>query len=77
MTAYASLGIFTVYHNPLDYPGKFVVRRSVVSAGRVVTDRDPLAVVWSLEQARAAIPRGLTRLPRMPEDEIQIVEVWL
>ena len=36
-----------------------------------------LAVADSLEQARAAIPRGLQRLDRLADDDPVIVETWI
>ena len=50
------LSIYTVYNNPTDYPGKFVVRRYVSESGRTIADFEPLLVCDTLDQARAAIP---------------------
>lgn len=69
--------LWTVYSNPRDYPGKFVVRRSLVSSGGILPDREPLAVADTLEAARAVVPAWLTVIPRSPEDDPVIVEVWL
>jgi hypothetical protein len=72
-----ALFMFTIYFDPRDYPGLYVVRGSAVSAGVIKMDRDPLAVVASLNEARAAIPDGLCMVPRTLDDEPQIVEIWL
>lgn len=71
------LDIYVVYANPLDYPGRYVVRRQGVSRGRVDIDPEPLGVVDTLDQARDLLPPGLTWLDRQPGDEPQIVECWL
>lgn len=73
----AGLGMCTVYFNPSDYPGKFVVRFWVVTAAGVEKSAEPMAVVDTLEEARAAIPRGAVRLDRSEHDEPVIVEVWI
>ncbi len=63
--------IFTIYYNPTDYPGKYVARR--FNPG---PDPEPLAV-GSLEEVRAAVPKGLVFMPRFPLDDPCIVETWL
>jgi len=75
-----SLSIFTVYENPRDYPGRIVVRRFDVSAGGAVADPEPLAIVDTLDEARAAIKRvhpGAAWVQRNPSDDDPIVECWL
>lgn len=72
-----TLWIWTVYQNPSDFPGKFVVRASAILAGRVVMDPEATCVVETLEEARRAIPPGLYRQPRQRLDDPCIVEVWL
>lgn len=73
------LPMWTVYKNPSDYPGKFVVRRaaSIATPPFALHDRKPLIVCDSLEQARAAIPEGAHNLSRMPGDDPNIYEVWV
>lgn len=73
----SALSMWTVYQSPSDYPGRFVVRRCEVARGVITHDATPLAVVDTLEAARAAVPRGLACMHRHPEDQPQIVEVWL
>lgn len=68
--------MWTVYRNPADYPGQYVVRRSMVTAGLVAHDRVPAIVTDSLEQARNVIPKGLCQMGRADQDEPQILEVW-
>jgi hypothetical protein len=69
------LSMFTVYHNPWDYPGKYVVRRHAVSRHGSVP-REVVAVADTLEEARRPL-RHLHCLGREPGDESQIVETWI
>lgn len=65
--------MYTVYDNPTDYPGKYVVRRwKLLNA-----EADPLIVADTLEEARAAIPPHLFCIPRQPEDDRAVKEVWI
>lgn len=70
------LVMYTVYFNPSDYPGKFVVRSLVVKAGGVVP-QDECIVGNSLDEVRSFIPPELFRLPRDDNDESSIVEIWI
>ena len=75
-----SLSIFTVYENPRDYPGSFVVRRFEVTRNGALPEPLPLVVTDTLEEARAAIKRaspGAAWVTRNPEDDDPIVECWL
>lgn len=87
------LDYFVIYHNALDYPGKFVVRRhrqdldkvrsgftqslDEAIASSTVPDPKPLTVVDSLDEARDALPPGLTNIGRYDNDDAVIVEVWV
>lgn len=71
------LAMWTVYHNTSDYPGLYVVRRLVLEpGGGMVKDVQPSYVGASLDEARDAIPPGLYRQDRNPNDDPVIVEVW-
>jgi hypothetical protein len=72
------LTIYTIYDNPLDYPGYFVVRKWKI-VGYVATPiRDGiLGISKTLEGARKLLPEGCALLPRDESDEPQIVESWL
>lgn len=73
-----ALVLFVVYDHPTDFPRSFVVRRQyVLEGGAVHVEPLPFAVEDTLERARAALPPGLHRIGRAPEDEPQIVETWL
>lgn len=69
--------MWAVYRDPRDYPKKYVTRRWSLSARGLIPDRDPLAVVESLESARAVVPGGATRVVRQVPDDSAIVETWL
>lgn len=77
----SALAMWVVYENPSDFPGKFVVREWRTSAAGIQRAVEPTAVVDSLAQAREAVteasPMALTVMPRNPEDDPTIVEVWL
>jgi len=69
--------MYTVYENPSDYPGKFVVRRSFVAGAQIFVDIAPTIVCDCLAEAREAIPSFYIRIDRHPGDDPKIVEVWL
>ena len=68
--------MWVIYERPKDHPDSFVVRRAEVYAGSKRFD-EQCTLASSLEDARHALPRGLTRLGRHPADEPSIVEVWV
>jgi len=64
--------IFTLYHNPTDFPGKYVMR--------LFDGKNPtrlIAVKDTLEAARATVPKIFYRVPRKDTDDPFIVETWL
>lgn len=67
------LEMYVIYHNPSDYPGKYVVR---IWRG-LQADREPLTVTTTLSGSRAALPPGLYNLERFEQDDPAIVEVWV
>jgi hypothetical protein len=69
------LQMWTVYEKPKDYPDAFVARLHLVGK-KASGPTDQAFFGPSLENVRAQLPEGLVRMPRMPEDEPQIVEVW-
>lgn len=70
------LTLWTVYHNPSDYPGKFVLRGFDVGHG-ANGPRGDCTVGDSLEEVRAAVPVGLVRVAPSELDDRTIVEVWI
>lgn len=71
------LSMWTVYDHPKDYPNSYVARRSEVTA-EGQTHTSDLMVSGDLDAIRDALDqRGLYRIPRQPNDDACIVEVWL
>ena len=76
-----TLLIYTLYRNPRDYPGQWVVRRYRVVSAVVEADLYPLYVGDSRDEAEAAV-RNAARFPidwidRMEDDDPAIVGVWM
>lgn len=67
------LYIYTMYYDPADYPGKFVVRRFQYDQ----PDPDPMVVSDTYTGAKAVIPQGCVKFQPDPQDEPQILEIWL
>jgi hypothetical protein len=64
--------IFTIFKDPTDFPGKYVVR---LFDGKQPTRL--IAVKDTLEDARATIPKIFYRVPRSERDNPVVVETWL
>lgn len=67
---------YTVYKHPRDYPSKYVIRQWFVDA----SGAHPATayVCDSLDEARSLVePMGLIAMPRFPNDDPSILEVWL
>lgn len=64
---------YAIYDHPKDYPDSFVVRRWVGQVPDVI----PTGVADTLEQARALIPRGLSRIPHQASEDPIIAETWI
>jgi hypothetical protein len=71
-----TLTMWTIYEHPKDYPGKWVMRAHDIAAGST-TPRADCIVADSLDEVRAVLPPGLTRLPPHPDDDPVIHETWL
>ena len=72
-----TVSLWVIYENLGDYPGKWVVRRWNISAGQVLAEIVPVAVVSSYWAARQALPLGLVHIQRHPSDDPCLKEVWL
>jgi hypothetical protein len=70
------LMVWTIFHNPLDHPGKWVLRSFTVRPLQVQPSAD-CVVADSLEQVRAALPGGVYLLPRDLLDDPAIYESWV
>lgn len=63
--------IYTIYENPSDYPGKFVMRKFIgdkPTNDHIISD--------TLEQIRKSVPHGLVRFDRHPADDVTVIETW-
>lgn len=67
---------WTIYDHPRDYPHHFVARRWIAVEGSVVPT-DDMFVADTLREVRRLLPPGLICFPRMPSDDIKIVECWM
>ncbi len=67
---------YAIYKNPSDYPNHFVVRRWDINEFGTTPCADA-TLTSTLEEARAYIPDGYHRLPRMKNDDPAILEVWI
>jgi hypothetical protein len=74
MTAPLSVRIFTIYENPADCPGLFVVRERVVAED--ANELGAARTAETLEEARSLVPPGADRIDRSPDDDSSIVESW-
>lgn len=72
-----ALQMHVIYDHPIDFPEHFVVRVWVIPPlGGEMPSRG-YVLASTIEEARAAIPAGLFCMPRLPDDDPAIVEVWL
>lgn len=70
-----ALIVWVVYWSPSDFPGLWVLRPQwALPDGQVVVHPRP-AITPRYELL--PIPEGLVRIPRDPEDDPTIVEVWI
>lgn len=72
-----TLPMYVVYRHPRDFPEQYVIRIHRVRSGGVEPDAKPFALGPTLADLRSVLPPGLTSIGRQPEDEPQIVEVWI
>jgi hypothetical protein len=68
---------WVIYGNPIDYPGKFVLRPWRIRKGQ---SPEPVNMHWvadTLAEVRAMVPEGLACVQRNPLDDVAIVETWI
>lgn len=68
---------YTIYANPSDYPGLYVVRKWRIESHGLIAGELIHPPVKTLEAARACIPAGLCCIPRDAKDDPVVVEIWL
>ena len=66
-----------VYDHPKDFPESYVARVHIVGRGRHWPSPTIFIVRDTLEAVRAAIPAGMHRMNRSPNDDPCIVETYL
>ena len=69
--------VWTIYREPQDYPGKWVVRGHEVFPGHGIKAHGICFVTGTLSEARAKVPAGTRRFPRAREDHPVIHECWM
>lgn len=67
---------YVVYARPKDYPNEYVARVLDVAPG-TVEPKEICGRAESLEELRKTLPPGLSRIPRSPQDDPEIVETWI
>ncbi len=68
------LKVWTIYENPSDFPGWFVLRAWRIGRGWVKPE--PAQVFLTVESARDHIPAGMVQARRAETDDPCIVESW-
>lgn len=75
------MNIYTVYnHLTKDFPGRYVVRKSLITDGGILMAQHPLYVGHDLEEARRLIQKddpNVGRISRGDNDDRVILEVWI
>lgn len=71
-----TLAIWTVYLDPLDYPGMYVAREFLIRGGQPEMTNN-MFVANTLAEIRALLPPWLHCLHRKPADDPKIVESWI
>lgn len=67
---------YTIYFDPLDFPGKYVVRGWTAHMDWTEQDKE-CELATSLEEAREKVPKGFVWIARHPSDDAKIVECWV
>jgi hypothetical protein len=71
-----ALSVFVITFNPSDFPGLYVMREQKILGGKIYA-AGFARTAKTLDEIRARVPKGLTRLDRAPGDDPVIVEVWV
>lgn len=71
-----SISMWAIFDHPNDFPSGFVVRENIAMSASVFVS--PFSIrTASLDEARAKLPPGLTRLARQEGDPKFLIETWL
>jgi len=71
------LDLYVIYDHPKDHPNNFVVRRWKLAADGTLTAENDCFLAGTIDDARSFVPRGLVHIPRYPQDDPVITEVWM
>ncbi len=76
VTMETTLEMFVVYKHPKDFPEDYVIRLWIIDAEgpKATTQYFTAKTLW---EVRRFVPAGRVQLDRRPDDEPQIVEVWV
>lgn len=69
--------LWIITFNPSDFPGKYVVRRHEVRAGKSYGPTLEFNVADTLDEVRGFVPGWAIRFDRQLEDDPVIVESWI
>lgn len=74
------LQIFTVYHNPIDYPGMYVCRQFNVDKptnNYFANERYEVVIEWMYEEFAKLNQGHPYQIPRHETDDPKIIETWI
>lgn len=71
-----ALTIWTIYRNPSDHPGKWVLRGHDIGPG-TVTARPACYITDSYDALLSSLPLGAQPLPHFSDDDPAIYETWV
>jgi hypothetical protein len=73
---YFKMKAYTIYYNPSDYPGLYVLRASVVGPGRITHEKE-CETAETMEELLPKVPQGMIRMPLSPNDDPVIVAYFI
>lgn len=68
--------VYTIYFNPSDFPGLYVLRVYDTSSGAPVAEKHQ-ETANTLEEIRGFLPAELVNIGRFENDDPVIVECWI
>lgn len=76
-SAWGPLTMWTVYDHPRDFPNNYVARKFLVDADGP-RPQEQILVCPHVDKIRATLAAdGFVCLPRLPDDDPTIIEVWV
>ena len=68
---------YTIYYSPSDHPGRYVIRKFVLTGDGYCVPTTDVREALTLEEARSYVPFGLICFHRDERDLPSVVESWL